>query len=132
MTAIWTPFWYELDQPIRVGQEGDFDFFVEPPAHIRHEGRRVFYHGGWSDSCRNQFTSRRVRIASIAHPQLGAIQSIDTNGLVYVITLADSRVVRVEAEETPGSIEIDEASGHAHGHDSITDWRFYVECEPLP
>jgi hypothetical protein len=47
--AIWFPFWYEMDQSVAVGQEGDFDFFKVVPDYIAHDGLPVFYHGDWQE-----------------------------------------------------------------------------------
>ncbi len=119
--AIWFPFWYELEQPIAVGQRGDFDFFKVVPDHIAHDGLRVFYHGDWQEKCRSLFDRRRVKILRIQHPILGSIQAIDTSGLDYTFTMSDGRSQKVEAEETPGPV---------YGrNEPIADWRVYVEIQ---
>jgi hypothetical protein len=48
---------------------------------------------------------RRARILRINHPTLGDLKRIETEGLVYVLTLIGGEQVRVEAEESPGTIE---------------------------
>ncbi len=90
-TAIWFPFWYQLDQPIEVEQVGDFDFFKAPPDYIVHDGRDVFYHGDWQEKFGHLFNRRRVKILSIRHPDLGFIRSIDTHGFDYTFTMSDGR-----------------------------------------
>jgi hypothetical protein len=119
---IWFPFWYEMDQPISVGQVADFDFFKAPPEYVAHDGKRVFYHGDWQEKCRHLFESRRVRILEIHHPELGAIQSIDTKGLDYTFSMTDGRIQKVNAEETPGVVY--------ERQQPITDWRIYVRTAP--
>ena len=118
--AIWFPFWYELDQNIEVGQVNDFDFFEKPPNHLPHDDLPVFHHGGTG---RYRHVTARKRILSIHHPQLGDIRKIDTSGLEYTITMLDGRVLKVEAEETPGLI-------YELLPTKIDDWRIYVEMEP--
>ncbi|MDB5300808.1 MAG: hypothetical protein JWO87_2471 [Phycisphaerales bacterium] len=121
-TAVWFPYWYELDQSISVGQVADFDFFKDPPGNVAHDGRRVFYHGNWQEKYRHLFEKRRLRILGIRHPTLGPIQSIDTFGMDYTFTMTDGRVRKVEAEGKPGSV---------YDHpEPIADWRIYVEVEP--
>lgn len=121
--AIWFPFWYELDQPITVGQISEFDFFKDPPPYILHEGLPVFYHGDWQEKCRHLYKREKKRILSIRHPQLGSIHAIDTKGLDYTFKLTDGRVLKVEAEETPGLIY--------DFPQKVDDWRVSVELEPV-
>lgn len=122
-TAIWYPYWYELDQPIAVSEVADFDFFEEPPSYVAHEGRRVFYHGLWQPQLQLNLERRRMRVLSIRHPELGSIQSINTKGLDYTLIMSDGRVLKVEAEETPGLV-------YEH-QQKIADWRILVELEPV-
>jgi len=63
----------------------------------------------------------RCLIRSITHPELGAIQSIDTNGLDYRISLALGDVVVLDAEEDAGTI--------AGGGRADLDWSFLVEID---
>lgn len=119
--AIWFPFWHELDQPVAVGLEGDFDFFKIVPDYIEHDGLPVFYHGDWQEKCRHLFDRRQVKILRIQHPTLGSIQGIDTKGLDYTFTMSDGRLLKVEAEETPGFAY--------EQNEPIADWRIYVEME---
>jgi hypothetical protein len=120
--AIWYPFWYELDQPIAVGETGDFDFFKMPPEYVRTDGLPVFYHGDWQEKCRNLFVTERKQIIGINHSVLGQIDEIATDGLDYKFTMSDGRVLLVEAEETPGLIY--------EWPKPINDWRVLVEMEP--
>jgi hypothetical protein len=118
--AIWFPYWYELDQSVAVGQEGDFDFFKVAPDYIEHEGLPAFYHG-LGERYKTLFDRRRVKILRIKHPILGSIQAIDTRGFDYTFTMSDGRLQKVEAEETPGLV---------YGRDEpIADWRIYVDIE---
>lgn len=119
--AIWFPFWYESDQSIAVGEVGDFDFFRDPPVGIESEGLPVFYHGNWHEECLHLYNRKRTRIVRIWHPVLGAIRSIDANDLDYTFTMIDGRVLKVEAEESPGLV---------YSHPTpISDWRIFVEIE---
>jgi len=113
--AIWIPYWYELDQPIEVGLDTEFEFFIEPPESLRHDGLAVFANGPDRDSTR---TLPR-RILKISNAELGDILKVSTDGLVYSITLADGSVLEVEAEENPGKIE--------NSTRVINDWRMVVE-----
>jgi hypothetical protein len=122
--AIWFPFWYELDQSIAVGQEGDFDFFKTVPDYIKNDGLLVFYHGDWQEKCRPLFDRRRIKILQIQHPVIGPIQAIDTSGLDYTFTTLEGRLQKVEAEETPGLVY--------ERNETIADWRVYVEIESVP
>jgi len=121
-TIIWFPYWYQCDQTIAVGRIGNFDFFKNAPDYVPHNGRRVFYHGDWQEKCRDLFDRQRMCIRSIAHPVLGVIRAIETNGLDYTFVFADGQPLKVEAEETPGLI-------YGRG-EVISDWRIYVEAEP--
>lgn len=119
--AIWFPFWYELDQSIAVGQSADFDFFRSPPDYVAHDGLAVFYHGDWQEKCRSLYDRKRRRIVNIEHPVLGSIRRIVTDGLDYTFTMADGRILKVEAEETPGLVY--------EWPESIGDWRIFVDME---
>jgi len=121
MKAIWFPYWYALDQSIELGAENEFDFFKVPPDYVVSEGLTVFYHGDWSDRSRSLFERKKIRITAIRHPVLGDIKKIETDGLDYTMHLADGRVLKVEAEETPGVV---------YGLPPIQDWRIFVEFDP--
>ena len=115
---------YELDQAISVGATDSFVFFVDP-----HFSRAptsppcpdmvlVFANTLLSASPTVAF---RGTIASIFHPQLGAVQSIDTRGFDYRITLLTGEVVEVDAEEHAGTM---------HGAPSrVIDWSFLVDVQ---
>ena len=86
--------WYELAQTITVGEMQEIHFFkdVEP---------LTFYCGLWYPKkaiCRN------YKIEQIIHPVLGNIQSINTRGLDYTITLITGEQLTVNAEEEPGKV----------------------------
>jgi hypothetical protein len=120
-TAVWKPYWQELDQSIAVGQAAYFDFFKSPPDHVESDGRAVFYHGDWNERCRHLFEKQFRKILAIKHPTLGDIRSIDANGFDYTFKMADGRVLKVDADRTPGSIR--------NHPDPIDDWRIEVELE---
>jgi hypothetical protein len=122
-TAIWSPFWYELDQPLLLGEVASFDFFNTPPEYVRNDGLRVFYHGDWHERRMHLYTTELKRILDIRQPTLGSIQAIQTNGLDYRFTMLDGRTFCVNAEEAPGKVE-----GHV---ESIDDWRIFVELESV-
>lgn len=102
-TALWSPGWYELDQPLVAGECGRFWFFLNPPTDYPDVESYdfVFF---------NQLTSssncqvRKAKIVSILHPELGELRSIETNGLDYVFKQSDGSEVIVNAEEDPGTI----------------------------
>jgi hypothetical protein len=120
-TAIWYPFWYEMDIPIEVGQIDYFEFYLNAPEYVDAAGLPVFFNGDWRDT--NLFQTFKKKIISICHTELGNVQKIDTNGLDYTLTLADGTQIKVEAEESPGFISDDRKP--------IEDWRFWVNMESV-
>jgi hypothetical protein len=86
MLARWHPFWYECDRPIRVGEVGEFEFFRTIPPYVKLRDFPVFFHHGWSSDVYQQTSKLRLRILAIDHPELGSIQSIETDGLDYTLT----------------------------------------------
>jgi hypothetical protein len=121
--AIWYPIWHECDSPIHAGQVAEFDFFTTPPPYLLSGGKPVLFHLGWHEKEPNPLERKRLRILSLCHPQLGSIQSIETNDLDYTLTMSDNRIFVVNAEEKPGLID--------DGEIQVEDWRIYVEAEAL-
>jgi hypothetical protein len=132
MRAIWYPYWYERDLPIHAGQIGEFEFFDAPPDYVKDDGLPVFWHDGHGP---DRTHKEHLRILSIYHPELGYIESIDTVGLEYTVTMIDGRVLKLEAEEAPGTVyflKSGEACEDGEPIDTpwmLQDWRFYVEAE---
>ncbi|MBI3411051.1 MAG: hypothetical protein HY040_22180 [Planctomycetes bacterium] len=126
--VAWVPCWYELDQPLEVGQSGDFAFWWLVPEHLRGPERLVlcndFSHSG-------NLLIARGTIAAIRHPELGAIRKINTRGLDYTITLADGTELLVNAEEDPGKLYERDGERWAESPRVISNWRFVVEFESL-
>jgi hypothetical protein len=124
-TAIWYPFWYEMDIPIEVGQIEYFEFYLNTPifylnAPECHDsvGLPIFLNGAEK---RDRYLRHKRKIISIFHTELGNVQKIDTTGLDYTITLTDGTQITVNAEESPGFISDDRKP--------IEDWRFWVNME---
>ncbi|MCG7500219.1 hypothetical protein MHO82_25560 [Vibrio sp. Of7-15] len=86
--------WYELDQPLKVGE------VVELTCVKGSEPLEI--HSGFT--CSESTISVHCKIVSIHHPELGYIKNIDTEGLDYCLTLANGKSLSVEAEEDPGNV----------------------------
>ena len=124
MLAVYKFRFYELDQPLEVGEEKEFAFFVDPHfaaspgSPISRDMILVF-----ANTLGEKMVVRhRCRIMSISHPALGKVRSIATRGLSYTVTLDDGRRVVVDAEENPGVVE---------DGPRADDWLFLVEIEPM-
>ena len=102
----WQPFWYGLDQSIEVGDTALF--------YLRSEGQ-TFANGPAKAEDREVM----AQVVSIVHPVLGAIRSILADGLDYSFFLENGKVIRVNAEEEPGTADDDLCA--------VTDWSVDVE-----
>jgi hypothetical protein len=133
MRAIWHPFWYERDLPINMGQVGDFEFFQSPPPYVKSDGFPVFWHDGWNTEPDKGVYTKHLRILSIRHPELGQVESIETEGLEYTIAMNDGRIAKLEAEEEPGTVYFVKPDGSIDAETSwkLNDWRFYVEADEI-
>lgn len=119
-TAAWIPGWYELAPQLEVGLSDEFAFWRIVPEHICCSERLVIYNSLWHPE--NALVGYGT-IASIRHPELGAILKVDTRGLDYTITLIDGAELRVDAEEQPGKLEDPSRV--------VTDWLFLVDFDNL-
>ncbi|MFT5528164.1 MAG: hypothetical protein ACI9HK_006152 [Pirellulaceae bacterium] len=117
-TAIWFPYWYELDQSIEVGVEGEFHFFKTPPPSLAEPDHDVFYNGLWES---HASVVRHITIRSIRNICFGDVQKINAVGLDYRLTFPDGRTLKIDAEESPGAA--------CDWPEPITDWRFYVDLD---
>ena len=120
--AVYKFRFYELDQPLKIGEVGEFSFFIDPdtataPPDRLYEGLLWVFH----NTLGQDFVSLRCSIQRIWHPELGFVREIETKGLDYRIVLIDGTVVTVEAEESPGLI--------LEGGQSVTDWLFLVDIK---
>jgi hypothetical protein len=106
---VWKAQWYMLDQSIWVGQLTEF--WLE-------KNNILFFTGSIND----EHDIIKGKILSITHPKLGAVQKIDTSGLLYKITLENGSLVTVDSEESPGSIEWPDNL-------KIDNWEFEVLIE---
>ena len=43
--AVWSPYWYALDQPLKVGSTDDLWFFINPPDYMPAIEKPILYHG---------------------------------------------------------------------------------------
>ena len=91
MILKWTPYWYELDDSIIVG---DIDWFC-----VSNNERFANNTYGLND-----VSFFQLEIIDITHSTLGKIRGIVTIGLDYTIYLNDGNVIQVNAEEQPGTI----------------------------
>lgn len=128
IVAAWVPGWYELDQALEVGLEGEFVFWRVVPDQLRGLERLVFYNTLW-DSKDQMFASGKI--TAIRHPELGEIRKVDTRGLDYTITLADGTEIVVNAEETPGKMYEGKPGAWVESQRVVSQWRFEVEFESL-
>jgi hypothetical protein len=126
--AAWIPGWYELDQPLEVGAEGEFIFWRVVPDYLGNSKDLVFYNTLWHE--RNGVFGTG-KISEIRHPQLGNIRKIDTRGLGYTITLLDGTEFLVNAEEEPGKMFEGEPGDWTESRRVISDWQCEVTFEAL-
>ena len=126
--AAWVPGWYELDPPLEVGQTDAFAFWRVIPDHLRGPEPLVLYNALWR--AEEVMVARGV-IASIRHPELGAIGKVDTGGLDYTITLDDGTQLMVNAEEEPGRMFERVGGQWVKSPREVSNWRFVVEFEWL-
>jgi hypothetical protein len=122
MKALWRPAWYELDQDLEVDLEDEFAFCRTPPSGVA-PGFDFVFHTVLLD--RGEPALRRAKILRIMHSVLGDVQRVETTGLVYTMTLTDGSVIRVEAEETPGAIEVTPGRRSP----TIVSWDLEVDVE---
>ncbi|MEZ6092664.1 MAG: hypothetical protein R3C03_00275 [Pirellulaceae bacterium] len=117
--ALWKPGWHRLDQSVRPGDSGPFYFFSNSPGKSNANGQAFelqFYNELMSEQKNMQ--RLRAKVISITHPDLGPIQSINTDGLDYSIIAANGHEFIVNAEEEPGTT-YDEPI-------AVTRWEFEV------
>jgi len=112
LTLIWKPAWYELDQPLTVGEIGCFDI-------IKTDEYTAFATG-----LDNGLDSINCKILNIINSKLGNIIKIDTQGLSYRFYTEKGDYIQIEAEEQPGVIE-----GSYKSLGILQDTRFYVEVQ---
>src|SRR5580765_5269773 len=126
--AAWVPGWYELDQPLEVGLEGEFIFWRIVPEHFRIPERLVLYNDTWRPG---QGVFAHGKIAAIRHPDLGDIRKVDTRDLDYTITLMDGTVLGVNAAEEPGKMYERQSGAWVMSPRVIAVWKLEVEFEFL-
>ena len=103
-TALWVPGWYELDQTLVLSERQKLWFFQTPPAELETHGPTpdfVFFNQlDSTTNCQVRF----ARVVKMVHPQMGALQRIDTDGCDYLFFPVDGEEIVVNAEEEPGQI----------------------------
>ncbi|RDU37175.1 hypothetical protein DRW41_10875 [Neobacillus piezotolerans] len=107
MILTWKPNWYELDQPVIIG---DIDYFYLD------KGEKMFV----NDLVSSEDKEVCGEIIQITHRELGELLGILTIGLSYKFFLKDGTFFQVDAEENPGQIE------HPNNI-KVNDWIFNVE-----
>ena len=100
--AAWDPGWFDCDQSIAVGLEGDFVFWRVVPEHLRGPETLVFFNAGW-DRFEEMLVARGT-ITAIRHPGLGEVREVDTSGDNYRVYLADGTTFDVDQEQDAGSV----------------------------
>ena len=127
MNAIWIPGWYELDQPLLLGERRKYWFYDVPPLDcvaVEEDVDLVFFNQLASAA---NFHVRYATIEEMSHPKLGRLQRVDTDGLDYIFVPVVGDEIVVNAEEEPGVAQTDEVQ--------IDDWSVFVSLldvsEPL-
>lgn len=119
--ATWTPFWYELDTPIAVGEHGQFAFDADALS----AGKFVFCNGPCEPE---RSIDRTATITSITHPILGSISRVECDGLAYRVVLSDGTELLVEAEEASlGTIFSVSDNRWAHLEATTPEWLLEVD-----
>ena len=126
--AAWVPGWYELDPQLEVGLNGEFAFWRVVPEYLSGPESLVLYNTLWHPE---DAVIARGTTTAIRHPELGAIQKVDTRGLDYTITLSDGNQLLVNAEEKPGRAYERAGGEWVRSSRAITAWRFIVEFAAL-
>jgi hypothetical protein len=125
MIALYKFRFYELDQTIQVGAEGEFLFFADPHylatpcSPILPDTILVFA----NTLPGPPVVAHRCRINAIRHLTLGSVRAISTDGLEYSLILEDGATIAVDAEEHPGRTSTP--------FGTIADWVFLVDVEPI-
>jgi len=109
---IWEAGWYELDQPVKVGETQKF---------LLWKGENKFYNTLLHDG---DYEELKGTIISISHPILGDLNEIDTEGLDYTFILSNGEKIIVNAEEEPGKT-------FDRKDMSVNDWKFTVIVDPM-
>lgn len=122
INALWIPAWYELDPSIVVGVTEQFVF--HKPAN--NETLR-FYSGAKAGDA----VKATGAIAAIHHAVLGAIESVDAQGLDYTLVLQDGRRLLVNAQEEPGLLYEWVDDSWQPSEIGIADWRLEVKFASL-
>ena len=92
--VIWKPYWYELDQPLIVGEK--LKYYLT-------KDKLCLANGGATD----QDIEIEAEITNIYHSELGELLKVDTKGLTYTFYLLDGTHIVIDAEENPGDPEYD-------------------------
>ncbi len=116
------PGWYELDQPLSVGESGRLWFYQDPPRDLPSvESYDFVFFNQLSAAANCQV--RTANVLSIEHAVLGRVARIDTSGLDYVFHLVEGDSIVVNAEEDPGRAY--------DGPAEITDWSMVVHLSDV-
>ncbi len=105
--GVWVPGWHRLDQSVELGQSGRFWFHASQSGltnSVDQPGPATLSFFNCLDSAERQSEVRSAKVIGIWHPELGALQRIDTAGLDYAFWTAAGEELIVNAEETPGEI----------------------------
>ena len=123
ITALWKPFWYDLDYSIAVGEVGyfkcikNFDMVQFATAVDDEQGEKM-----------------KIKIIKISNAELGNIVKIDTETipLSYLFYTDDNHYIQIDAEQTPGLIENHSVLIRNSTEEKyLEDTNFFVEIEIL-
>jgi len=123
ITALWKPFWYDLDYSIAVGEIGYFKFIKNFDM--------VKFATAVDDE---QGEKMKIKILKISNAELGNIVKIDTEiiSLSYLFYTDDNHYIQIDAEQTPGLIENHSVLIRNSTEEKyLEDTNFFVEIEIL-
>lgn len=107
MNIAWRPSWFGLDQTT-IAKDTDYFYLSKHKATFANE------------EASSEDQEVYAEVLRIAHPELGEVQGILTEGLSYWIFICEENFVQIDAEENIGEVE------HPTGC-RVSEWDFEIE-----
>jgi hypothetical protein len=113
LKAWWDPGWYNLDQPLKVGQRDTYAFFLGEGMAVEgfdpHPERLYRTKPGYdlvfANTVGSAWDYRSAIVESIEHDAFGPLDAVETLDFgQYTFRFHDGRWVTIEAEQGPGSV----------------------------